>query len=293
LELTDILLFLNKNVFATLDHSIKMVSAQAALLDACLAQAQLPAVDVLHQLLPTMTDHAVALLDSISKLPPLDSANNALNIAQLALLLMPVRAAPLTSLLSMELALAPVEDSLAMDNVSPVFLAAKHAQALLHATFAILLFSFKPTLVFQDVDQVSINLDLLAMHALTDVLLAQDLTFVHSVNQESLLIMDSAMLTVLLDQLLVLTLLLVLPATLHVPPALSTQASAQAATHAVVPFSTSNAFQAALLDLILSTELANTAHTTVLPALEATLLVHHAQQQRFSSMEHAMKSVHM
>lgn len=270
-----------------------MVSAQAALLDACLAQAQLPAVDVLPPLLPIKTDHAVALLDSISKLPPLDSANNALNIAQLALLLLPARPALPTSLLSMELALAQVEDSLAMDNASPVFLAARHAQALLHATFAIPLFSSKPTPVFLDADQVSINLDLLAMPALMDVLLAQDPMFVLSVNQESLLTTDSAMSTALLDQLPVLTLPLVLPATLPVPPALSTQASAQAATHAVVPFSTSNAFQAAQLELTLSTEPANTAHITVLPASEATLLVLHAQQQKFSSMEHAMKNVHM
>ena len=78
-------------------------------------------------------DHAVAQLDFILKLPPSDSANNALNIAQLALLPMPAHLALLTSLLSMEFALAPVEDLSAMDNAFHVFLDVKPAQAPPHA----------------------------------------------------------------------------------------------------------------------------------------------------------------
>ena len=268
-----------------------MVFAQVAHQDVCHAPALLPALDVLPLLLLITTAHATAQLDIILKLHPSDSANNALNIAQLAPLLMPAHLAVLISLLSMELALALVEDLLAMDNAFHVFLAAKRAAVLHHATFAILLFFFKLTLVLLDVDLVTINLDSLAMPAQMDVPPALDPTSAPSVNLESLLIMDSAMSTALLDQLPALTLLLVLLVTLLVLLALSTQANVQAATLAVDLSSTSNASQLAQLDLIQSTELVNTAHKVVLLASEATQLVLHAHQQKSSSMELAMKSV--
>jgi hypothetical protein len=91
----------------------------------------------------------------------------------------------------------------------------------------------------------SSNLALLAMLALMDVPLALGQTFVLSVNLESLLTMDSAMSTVLLDQLPALILLLVLLATLLVLPVLNIQVNAQVVTHAVVLSLTSNAYQAA------------------------------------------------
>jgi len=193
LEPTGILHFLNKNVFAMLDHSIKTVFVLVALQDVYLAQAQLPALDVLLQLLLKEMDHAAAPLVSISKLPPLDSVSNALNIVHPAQLPMPAKLVLLTSLLSMEPVLAQAEDSSVMVNAFLVSLAAKHAQVLLHATSAMPLFFSKPTLVLLDVDLDTINLDLLAMPALMDVLLALDLTSVPSVNPESLPTMDSVM----------------------------------------------------------------------------------------------------
>lgn len=286
------MLFLNKNAFVILDHSTKAVSAQVAHQDACLAPVLLLVLDVLPPLLPTMMVHAVAQRVSISKLPPSDSANNALNIAQLALPPMPAHLAVLTSLLSMELALAQVEDLSATDNAFHVFLDVKHAQAPPHATFATLLFFFKLTLVLLDVDLASINLDSLATPALMDVLPALDPTSALSVNPESLPTTDSVMLTALQDQLPALTHPLVLLVTLLVLLALNTQANAQAATLVVDLSSISNASQAVQLDLTRSTELANTAHITVLLASEATLPVLHAQPQRFSSMEPAMINVH-
>ena len=200
---------------------------------------------MLHLLLLTMMDHAIAQLDSISKLPPLDSVNNALNSAQLALLLMPAHLAVLTSLLSMELALAPVEDSSATDNVFHVFLDVKPVQAPLHATSATPHFFFKLTLVLPDVDLASINPDSPVTLALMDVLPALDLTSALSVNPESLPTTDSVMLTVLLDQLPALTPQLVSLVTLPALLALNTQANAQAATLVAVLSSTSNASQAA------------------------------------------------
>lgn len=287
------MLFLNKNAFVILDHSTKTVYAQVAHQDACLAPVLLLVLDVLPPLLLTIMDHAVAQLDSISKPPPSDSANNALNIAQLALLPMPAHLALLTSLLSMELALAPAEDLSATDNAFHVFLDAKPAQAPPHATFATLLFFFKLTLVSLDVDLASINLDSLAPPALMDVLPALDPTSAPSVNLESLPITDSVMLTALQDQLLALIPPLVLLVTLLVLLALNTQANAQAATLVVDLSSTSNASQAAQLDLTQSMELANIALITVLLALEAILPVLHAQPQRFSSTELATINVHL
>jgi hypothetical protein len=147
LELTDILHFLNKNVFVTLAHSIKMVSVPAVLLDVYLALVQLPAVDVLHPLLLTMMDLVIALLDSILKLPPLDSVSNVPNIVQLVLLPTLAKHVLLISFLSMELVLVLAEDSLAMDNAYLVFLVVKLAQVLLLATSVIPLFFFKQILV--------------------------------------------------------------------------------------------------------------------------------------------------
>ena len=293
MEPTDILLFLNKNAFVILDHSTKAVSAQVAHQVACLAPVLLLVLDVLPLLLLTIMDHAVAQLDSILKLPPSDSANNALNIAQLALLPMPAHLALLTSLLSMELALAPVEDLSATDNAFHVFLDVKPAQAPPHATFATLLFFFKLTLVLLDVGLASINLDSLAPPALMDVLPALDPTSAPSVNLESLHTTDFVMLTALQDQLPALIPPLVLLVTLLVLLALNTQANAQAATLVVDLSSTSNASQAAQLDLIQSMELANTALITVLLALEATRPVLHAHPQRFSSTELATINVHL
>jgi len=147
LELTDILHFLNKNVFVTLVHSIKMVSVPAVLLDVYLALVQLPAVDVLHLLLLTITDLVIVPLDFILKLPPLDSVNNVPNIVQLVLLPTLAKHVLLISFLSMELVLVLAEDSLAMDNAYLVFLVVKLAQVLLLATSVIPLFFFKQILV--------------------------------------------------------------------------------------------------------------------------------------------------
>lgn len=217
--------------------------------DACLAPVQLLALDVLPLLLLITTDHAIAQLDSISKLHPLDSVNNALNIAQLALLPLAAHPAVLISLLLTELALAPVEDLLAMDNAFHVFLDVKLALALPHATFATPLSFFKLTLVLLDVVLASINPDSLAMPAQMDVLPALDPTSALSVNLESLPTTDFAMLTVLLDQLLASILPLVLLVTLLVLLALNIQANVQAATHVVALSSTSNVSQAVQLDL--------------------------------------------
>lgn len=147
MELTDILHFLNKNVFVTLVHSIKMVSVPAVLLDVYLALVQLPAVDVLHLLLLTITDLVIVPLDSILKLPPLDSVNNVPNIVLLVLLPTLAKHVLLISFLSMELVLVLAEDSLAMDNAYLVFLVVKLAQVLLLATSVIPLFFFKQILV--------------------------------------------------------------------------------------------------------------------------------------------------
>lgn len=139
--------FLNKNVFVTLVHSIKMVSVPAVLLDVYLALVQLPAVDVLHLLLLTITDLVIVPLDSILKLPPLDSVNNVPNIVQLVLLPTLAKHVLLISFLSMELVLVLAEDSLTMDNAYLVFLVVKLAQVLLLATSVIPLFFFKQILV--------------------------------------------------------------------------------------------------------------------------------------------------
>lgn len=147
MELTDILHFLNKNVFVTLVHSIKMVSVPAVLLDVYLALVQLPAVDVLHLLLLTITDLVIVPLDSILKLPPLDSVNNVPNIVLLVLLLTLAKHVLLISFLSMELVPVLAEDSLTMDNAYLVFLVVKLAQVLLLATSVIPLFFFKQILV--------------------------------------------------------------------------------------------------------------------------------------------------
>lgn len=147
MELTDILHFLNKNVFVTLVHSIKMVSVPAVLLDVYLALVQLPAVDVLHLLLLTITDLVIVPLDSILKLPPLDSVNNVPNIVLLVLLLTLAKHVLLISFLSTELVLVLAEDSLTMDNAYLVFLVVKLAQVLLLATSVIPLFFFKQILV--------------------------------------------------------------------------------------------------------------------------------------------------
>lgn len=139
--------FLNKNVFVTLVHSIKMVSVPAVLLDVYLALVQLPAVDVLHLLLLTITDLVIVPLDSILKLPPLDSVNNVPNIVLLVLLLTLAKHVLLISFLSTELVLVLAEDSLTMDNAYLVFLVVKLAQVLLLATSVIPLFFFKQILV--------------------------------------------------------------------------------------------------------------------------------------------------
>lgn len=147
MELTDILHFLNKNVFVTLVHSIKVVSVPAVLLDVYLALVQLPAVDVLHLLLLTITDLVIVPLDSILKLPPLDSVNNVPNIVLLVLLPTLAKHVLLISFLSMELVPVLAEDSLTMDNAYLVFLVVKLAQVLLLATSVIPLFFFKQILV--------------------------------------------------------------------------------------------------------------------------------------------------
>lgn len=164
----------------------------------------------------------------------------------------------------------------------------KAAIALLLALLAILLFFFKKTFAYLDVDQDSSNPVSLVLNALKDVPLALKPISAHSVLQAVLPIMVNASQTALLDQLPVLILLLVLPATLLVQPALNTQANVPAALHAADHSSTSNVWDHAQLELILSTPLVNIVHITVLLASEPALHALHAHQEKFFSTELVM-----